>query len=254
MLFASLAGQQALAQTFSSNGLVYNVTSSSTVEVGFQDGAATGTITIPSQVTYNSTVYSVTNIGNNAFETCTITSVIIPNSVTSIGYSAFNNCSTLTSITIPNSVTSISDYAFMSCVGLTSVICNATTPITINNTVFYGVNQAACSLTVPAGSVAAYEAATVWQDFNPINGDLVNPTFAATSLQLYPVPVKNTLYIQSSNNMVMDKITITDLTGKIVVTQTTNTNQVEVQQLTSGMYIIQAVSGDSTLVKKFIKE
>ena len=126
--------------------------------------------------------------------------------------------------------------------------------ITINNTVFYGVNQAACSLAVPAGSVAAYQAAPFWQNFNPINGDLVNPTFATTSLQLYPVPVKNTLYIQSSNNMVMDKITITDLTGKIVVTQTTNTNQVEVQQLTSGMYIIQAVSGDSTLVRKFIKE
>ena len=57
MLFASLAGQQALAQTFTSDGLVYNVTSSSTVEVGMQNPDATGTISIPSQVTYNSTVY-----------------------------------------------------------------------------------------------------------------------------------------------------------------------------------------------------
>ena len=45
----------------------------------------------------------------------------IPNSVTSIGNSAFNRCSGLESITIPNSVTSIGDFAFNGCSGLTSV-------------------------------------------------------------------------------------------------------------------------------------
>ncbi|MBR4368229.1 MAG: leucine-rich repeat domain-containing protein [Prevotella sp.] len=46
---------------------------------------------------------------------------IIPNSVTSIGISAFSGCSSLTSIDIPNSVTDIEDYAFRRCPGLTSV-------------------------------------------------------------------------------------------------------------------------------------
>ena len=45
----------------------------------------------------------------------------IPNSVTSIGSSAFYNCSGLTSVTIPDSVTSIGNYAFSGCSGLKSI-------------------------------------------------------------------------------------------------------------------------------------
>ena len=65
---------------------------------------------------------SVTSIGGSAFWGCSgLTSVTIPNNVTSIGRSAFYNCSGLTSVTIPNSVTSIGQYAFSGCSGLTSV-------------------------------------------------------------------------------------------------------------------------------------
>ena len=47
--------------------------------------------------------------------------LVIPDSVTSIGSSAFSGCSDLTSITIPDSVTSIGDYAFNGCSGLKTV-------------------------------------------------------------------------------------------------------------------------------------
>jgi len=64
---------------------------------------------------------SVTSIGNGAFDGCiSLTSITIPSSVTSIGNNAFDGCSGLTSITIPNSVTSIGYYAFRACVGLQS--------------------------------------------------------------------------------------------------------------------------------------
>ena len=65
---------------------------------------------------------SVISIGDSAFENCTsLTSVTIPDSVTSIGRYTFENCTSLTSVTIPNSVTSIGDYAFYNCTSLTSV-------------------------------------------------------------------------------------------------------------------------------------
>ena len=70
-------------------------------------------------------------IGANVFKgNTTITSITIPNSITSIGDDAFYNCSGLTSITIPNSVTSIGNYALYGCTGLTSItIPNSVTSI-----------------------------------------------------------------------------------------------------------------------------
>jgi len=65
---------------------------------------------------------SVTSIGDSAFEDCyNLTSITIGNSVTSIGNYAFRNCDSLTSITIPDSVTSMGNYAFAGCYNLTSV-------------------------------------------------------------------------------------------------------------------------------------
>lgn len=70
---------------------------------------------------------SVTTINNEAFDArkCSkcndLTSVVIPDSVTSIGASAFYNCSNLTSIKIGDNVTSVGDYAFYGCSNLKSV-------------------------------------------------------------------------------------------------------------------------------------
>ena len=69
---------------------------------------------------------SVTSIGGGAFYGCTgLTSMTIPDSVTSMGVRAFSGCTGLTSVTIPDSVTSIGSEAFSGCSNLTSVYFNA---------------------------------------------------------------------------------------------------------------------------------
>src|ERR1035437_10309793 len=72
--------------------------------------------------------YPVTSIGYEAFNDDssvpgkpTLSSIVIPNSVTSIGVFAVFNCSSLTSVTIPNRVTNIGDFAFAYCSSLTNI-------------------------------------------------------------------------------------------------------------------------------------
>ena len=140
-----------------------------------------GNIIIPESITYSGTTYSVTSIGEYAFESCSeLTSVTIGKHVYSIGKYAFRGCSGLTSVvvdknngtydsrnncnaiietstnklivgckntTIPNSVTSIGKFAFAYCSGLTTVtIPNSVT--TIGDYAFSGCTGLT-SVTIP---------------------------------------------------------------------------------------------------------
>ena len=91
----------------SQNGVLFN--KNITELICYPDGKTTTSYTIPD---------SVTSIGDSAFSGCNLTSITIPDSVTSIGNYAFSGCKSLTSITIPNSVTFISYGVFASCYSL----------------------------------------------------------------------------------------------------------------------------------------
>lgn len=102
-------------------------------------------------------ILTVTSIGNSAFQDCSgLTGVVIPNSVTTIGGGAFEH-SGLVSVVIPNSVTSIEYSTFSGCTGLMSCQignsvttigegafkeCTALTDITIPNSVIIIGNSA----------------------------------------------------------------------------------------------------------------
>jgi hypothetical protein len=117
---------QSRATDFTYNGLTYTILTDNTCETkqgyfsypsgNIAGNSVSGDIVIPETVYYNDKAYSVTKIGDLAFDGCTdLTSVTIGNSVTEIGRLAFDGCTGLTEVTIPNSVTSIGDYAFKSC-------------------------------------------------------------------------------------------------------------------------------------------
>ena len=176
LLFLLLSSTStALADQFvcTVGGISYsvNTTNKTASVVSNYYGVYSGNIIIPETITYNNTTYSVTSIGDRAFDQCSgLTSVTIPNSVTTIGEEVFGNCSRLNSVivdknngtydsrdncnaiiktstnklivgckntTIPNSVTSIGDRAFYGCSELTSVtIPNSVT--SIGESAFYG--------------------------------------------------------------------------------------------------------------------
>ena len=127
------------AQRFEVDGIYYYVIDGG-VEVTYTSYSGnnySGSVTIPSTVTYNGITYSVTRIGLLAFADCdNLTSVTIPNSVTSIASEAFLGTN-LTSISIPESVILIESSAFSRCKGLTSMIIPKNV-ISIESSIFYG--------------------------------------------------------------------------------------------------------------------
>ncbi len=134
--------------------LYYNLDATNqTAEVTYQNSnypywsTTITTANIPASVAYNSKTYSVTSIGESAFDGCGgLTSIEIPNSVTSIGIGVFRDCNSLhtiiipdgvesiereafshsgvSSITFPGSVSTIGDMAFSDCMNLQSVTFN----------------------------------------------------------------------------------------------------------------------------------
>ena len=87
----------------------------------------TGDVVIPSTVTYNGKEYKVVEILNYACKNVTgITSVTIPGTVESIGYSAFAGCTAITSVTLGDGVVSIEQRAFDDCTSLANIVVPAT--------------------------------------------------------------------------------------------------------------------------------
>ena len=106
-------------------------------------------------------------IPKSVFHSCSIKSICIPSSVTSIEESAYFVCRELTNITIPNSVTSIGGYAFQNCQSLKSVKSKIRNPFKIGANVFSGLPTDA-ELTITNGTKSRYEATEGWNVFSKI--------------------------------------------------------------------------------------
>jgi hypothetical protein len=104
----------------------------------------------------------VTSIADNAFKDKQITGLIIPDNITSIGVSAFQNCTALKSIVIGKGVEVINNYAFYNCTALTKIQYNATEAATVGtkecnvayagNYIFYCAGYSADGIEVTIGA------------------------------------------------------------------------------------------------------
>jgi hypothetical protein len=124
------------ARGFISNGINYNITSAvSPYNISVTSGGVyTGDVVIPSTVSYNDTVFSVTSVYTNAF----------------------NGSSELNSITLPNSIASIGSGAFYGCTGLQSIYLDAANPYFLfTNGILYNKSksQIICCLTNTTGKI-----------------------------------------------------------------------------------------------------
>lgn len=122
-------------------GLTYILNADHTATVANYDNhTPDGVIDIPDTVTSDGQPYTVTAINNAAFPNSAVTSVTIPDSVTSIHDVSFFNCSQLTNISIPNSVTYIGYSAFSYCTSLKSITLPSSLS-TISRALFSGCSQ-----------------------------------------------------------------------------------------------------------------
>ena len=171
---------QPISTEFTVDKLKYDVTDlvANTVEItsGYGDGA----LNIPATVTYAGTKYKVTSIGAEAFYDCSFTSVTIPDGVTIIKYSAFQNCTDLTEVTFGNSITTIENTAFYYCTSLKQV----TIPKSVTNIGgnVFGFCTALTHINVDAANTA----------YSSENGVLFNKD--KTTLLRYPVAKPGTTY------------------------------------------------------------
>lgn len=138
------------------------------------------TVHISSNAAVNCNEYLSHNIA-------TVKTVTIENGVTSIPENAFLGFNAIETMTIPSTITSIGNSAFSGCTTIRDFFSKMPRPITIDASVFEGVQQHGyCDLHVPQGSVGRYQAMEVWKEFyviddaagpgggNGIRGDINN--------------------------------------------------------------------------------
>ena len=210
------------AQDFTINGINYTITNTTNFNVEIAASSCySGNLNLQSTVENNGTTYTITNIVDFAFSTCsaltgltlpdTITevpsgafnytglvTVSLPNTITSINLRAFERCENLESINLPNSITTIGERAFERCenlknvnfpISLTSIgkeafkDCNALTEITIPDSITI-LNEGIFD------SCELLQTVNLSNNLTEIGASAFNYNYSLTNLSAFPSTLK----------------------------------------------------------------
>ena len=217
--------------------------------MGFKDK-----LVIPSKVKY---------IGNVAFQNCSELTEVqfadIDNSqLTYIGDWAFTLCKNMTNAEIPSSVKHIGKYA-LNCPNMEKIVCYAQVVPETDETAFKEC-PSNMKIYVPEKSLNSYKSKQPWKDFllRPL-GESINELLSS-SINIYPNPVENELFIATEMNV--KEVAIYDVYGRICCRDASNastsnsmdTFNVSVQKLEAGVYFVKVVTNEGEIVKRFVKK
>ena len=206
----------------------------------FMNCTALTEITIPDGVTYIRTSAfekcsalaqinlpnSLTDMSQRTFYGCTsLTEVTLPDGVTQLMGFNFTDCSALEKVTLPEGITYIGSGAFKNCSALTELTVLATTPPTLVTDVFLNVSRT-IPVYVPAASLADYQAADVWSEFNL-------QAISTTGLQTPSMPESISIQGGMLHNPQQLPVIIYDLTGRLVYSGNATT-----VELPAGIYVV----------------
>lgn len=134
LILCAFTSLSILGQTVVNIGGIRYIIENNSATVGRQDVELSGDIVIPETIEYNGSHYTVANLiapsnltswssntvttEGGAFQSCQITSVVIPSTIKSIAAGAFNGCSNLKNVTLPNGLLSIGAASFANCTSL----------------------------------------------------------------------------------------------------------------------------------------
>ena len=223
-----------------------------------------GAVTVPDVVSANGIEWKVVMIDRNAFKNAPLTSITIPQSVTTVGAesfknaknlttvtlssnadvgrSAFEGCTALTNVTLSPGMHWLYPSAFANCTALSDIYYMSQSPITIQSSCFEGVNQANVTLHVPYGAASNFSSADVWKNFqiDEANVQVGGIYYTLNETERTAVVTYSTKSYQSGN--------YSNLSGKVTIPASITYNGKEYEVAEVGYRAFYYVTGITEIV------
>lgn len=244
-------GSTVVSASSPTNTLNVLATSDLTFSVTYPNGFVGNTFLVPQTIV----ISSVNGVGTSSTKkSFPISTAVAPlGSVTSSsGTTSFTRCVNQT-FTIPT-VLGATDYVWTPANGTVIVRGQGTATIEVD---FSAVSGTIVSTILTVAAKNACNVSSV-KSINLTSAACPNArkkaTLSSALFSIYPNPASNNIFVETTNNSKIEKVVITDLLGKIIFEGKPEKNQINLEQLASGTYVLQAFSGEERFTSKFIKE